>query len=129
MLRLYAEKSGYGNIKYTSSATGNSTHILPATGGILWNSGANYYLLSSSTDTTWANVGIDASNTSETSFKMIRWGSGSGATVPNYAPGTYTMGISMAAGDKGAFLGIGNSTTNAIVSFGGGTRNSTTLSP
>lgn len=74
----------------------------------IWHRGYNYHVIPNTVTNTWEDVGIPLSTA--TTFKIVREGTGSGATPPpNWAGGSnYTYGSGIA---------IGSSDTAALISF------------
>ena len=62
-LRIYAEKAGYGAIKYTASATGNTTHTLPTTGGTILNTGTTSFTQTLTEGTEIGTIKINGTST------------------------------------------------------------------
>lgn len=62
-LRLYAEKAGYADIVYTASATGNTTHTFPTTGGTILNTGTTSFTQSLTSGTKIGTIKINGTST------------------------------------------------------------------
>lgn len=63
ILRLYAEKAGHADIVYTASATGNTTHTLPTTGGTILNTGTTSFTQALTSGTEIGTIKINGTST------------------------------------------------------------------